>query len=144
MATPTTLPTQPERVALSRLWWVTPLTIVAASAANLVVYFIATALFEGPRRFTLLGPVNIIASTAVYLIGAAIVYALIGRFARRPIRLFRVVSVVALLLSFLAPVSAALTMPAPDAPDATTVVVLMVMHIVAAVVTVGLFTRLAR
>ncbi|MFL5803782.1 MAG: DUF6069 family protein [Roseiflexaceae bacterium] len=144
MATSTTLSVQQERVALGRLWWVTLLAIAAASAANLVVYVIATALFEGPRRFTLLGPITIVVSTAVYLVVAAIVYALIGRFARRPIRLFRRVSVVALLLSLLLPISAAITLPAPDAPDAPTVVTLIVMHIIAAILTVGLFTTLAR
>jgi uncharacterized protein DUF6069 len=144
MSTLATSSIQQERVALGRLWWVTLLTIVAASAANLVVYLIASALFEGPRRFSMLTPVSIIASIAMYLVVAAIVYALIGRFSKRPIRVFRIVSVVALLLSFGPPISAAFTFPPPDAPDATTVVTLLVMHVVAAIITVGLFTRLAR
>lgn len=144
MTTLTTSPVSQERVALGRLWWVTLLSIAAASAANLVVYLIATALFDGPRAFALLGPVPILVSTVLYLVGAAIVYALIGRLTRRPIRAFRAVAAVALLLSFLAPISAVFMMPAPDTPDATTVVVLIVMHIVAAIITVALFTRLAR
>ena len=144
MATLRTSSVTQERIAFGRLWWVTLLTIAAASAANLVVYFIATALFEGPRRFSFLNPFSIVASTAVYLVVAAIVYALIGRFSRHPIRVFRIVSVVALLLSFGAPISAAFTVPAPDTPDATTVVILLVMHVVAAIITVGLFTTQAR
>lgn len=133
-----------ERIALGRLWWVTPLAIAAASIANLIVYAVATALFSGPSQFSYLSPQSIVVSTTVYLIFAAIVFAVIGRFAKRPIRVFRIVSVVALLLSFAGPISAAFTFPPPDTPDTITVLTLLVMHVVGAIITVGLFTTLAR
>ena len=135
---------QQDKVAFGRLWWVTLLAIAAASAANILVYFIAIALFDGPRQFVMLAPTSIVVSTAVFLIVAAIVYALVGRFTRQPVQTFRKLSVVALLLSFLAPIGTALSMPPAEAPDATTIVVLIVMHVVAAIITVGLFTALAR
>ena len=135
---------QQERVALGRLWWVTLLTIVAASVANLVVYLLAIALFEGPRRFALLTPILIVVSTAVGVGAAAIVYALIGRFSKRPISVFRIVAVVALVLSFASPISAAYAFPPSDAPDVITVVFLLAMHVVAAIITIGLFTTMAR
>ena len=144
MTTLTSSSMQQERVALGRLWWVTLLTIVAASAANLVVYLIAIALFEGPRRFALLTPVSIVVSIAVGVGAAAIVYILIGRFSKRPIRVFRIVAVVALVLSFASPISAAYAFPPSDAPDATTVVCLLAMHVVTAIITIGLFTTMAR
>lgn len=119
----------------------TLLSIAAASLANLIVYAIATALFAGPRQFSYLAPLNIVVSTAIYLVIAAIVYAVIGRFSKRPVRVFRIVALVAPLLSFAMPLSAMqFTPPA----DATTVLVLLVMHVVAAIVTIGLFTTPAR
>jgi hypothetical protein len=130
-----------QRVATSRLWWVAPPTMIAAALANLIVYAIATALFAGPRQFSYLTPLSIVISTAIYLLVAAIVYAVTGRFSKRPIRVFRVVALIALLLSFAAPLSA--TQFTPPA-DATTVVVLLVMHVVAAMITIGMFTTLAR
>src|SRR5262249_32225991 len=95
----TTASIEQERVALGRLWSVTLLTIGAASAANLVIYLMAIALFEGPRQFAMLTPVSTVVSVAVGVGAAAIVYALIGRFSKRPIRVFRIVAVVALVLS---------------------------------------------
>jgi hypothetical protein len=78
---------------------------------------------------------------ATRLTVAAIVYALIGRFSKHPIRVFRVVALIALLLSFAMPLSAMqFTPPA----DVTTIVVLLVMHVVAAMITIGMFTTLAR
>jgi hypothetical protein len=133
-----------ERIALGRLLWVTPLAIAAASIANLIVYAVATALFNGPRQFSYLSPQSIVLSTTLYLVLAAIVYALIGRFAKHPIRTFKIVSAIALLLSFAAPISAAFTFLPPDTPDAITILTLLVMHVVGAVITVGLFTTLAR
>jgi Family of unknown function (DUF6069) len=144
MTTLTSSSIQQERVALGRLWWVTLLTIVAASAANLVVYLMAIALFEGPRNFALLTPVSIVVSIAVGVGAAAIAYALIGRFSKRPIRVFRIVAVVALVLSFASPISAAYVFPPSDAPDAITVGFLFAMHVVAAIITIGLFTTMAR
>src|SRR5262245_52701137 len=140
----TTASIEQERVALGRLWWVTLLTIVAASAANLVVYLLAIALFEGPRNFALLTPASIVVSVAVGVGAAAIIYALIGRFSKRPIHVFRIVAVVALLLSFASPIAAAYTFPPSDAPDAITVVFLLAMHVVTAIITIALFTTMAR
>ena len=135
-----TIPAPRQRVAIRRLWWVAPLTIIAASIANLIVYAIAAALFDGPGQFPYLTPLNIF-TTASDLIVAAIVFALIGRFATHPIRAFRIMAIVALLLSFAAPLSATgLTPPA----DTATVAVLLVMHVVAVAITIGSFTTLAQ
>lgn len=128
------------RIAPWRLLWVTPLAIIAVTIANMIVYAIATALFAGPSQFSYLSPLSIAASITIYLIVAAIVYAVIRRYAKRPTRTFRIVAVVALLLSFMGPFSARQLEPPADT---TTVVVLMLMHVVAAAITVGMFTTLA-
>ena len=81
---------------------------------------------------------SLVAITSVVgAIAAAIIFAVIGLFARRPVRLFRIVSVVALVLSFAMPLTI------PGAPFAM-VLSLEVMHVVAWAVIVWLLTTLAR
>ncbi len=135
---------QREQVAMRRLWWVGLLAIVASSGANLLVYAIAVGLFAGPREFPMLSPGSVITSTAVYLTFAVIAYAVVGRFARRPIWLFRRIAVVALLLSFIMPISAGAGMIVDAQADVATVLTLIIMHIVAAGISVSLLTTLAR
>jgi hypothetical protein len=86
---------------------------------------------QGPITFPM-----VVAMSAVGAVAGTLVYALVGRFARRPVRAFRVVSVLALVLSFAGPLTI------PGAPPGM-VVALLVMHIIAAVIVVGLLTTLA-
>ena len=76
-------------------------------------------------------------SSVVGAIGAAVVFAVIGLFARRPVRLFRIVATVVLVLSFAMPATV------PGVPVAM-ILSLEVMHVVAWAVSVGLLTTLAR
>jgi hypothetical protein len=71
-------------------------------------------------------------------LGATVVFAIVGWFARRPVRLFRVITIVVLLLSFLSPVLAL--------PGAGLNIILRLeaMHVVVAAVSVALLTTLAR
>lgn len=134
-----------ESIAWKRLPGVTLLAAVLAAVANAIVYFAASGLGAIPRDVLLpmasgeapltVGPVAI--TSVVGAIGAAIAFAIIGLFARRPVRLFRVVSVVALILSFAMPFTV------PGVPMAM-IVSLEVMHVVAWAVIVGLLTTLAR
>lgn len=68
---------------------------------------------------------------------ATLVYAFVGRFAWRPVRVFRIVAALALLFSFGGPFSIA---GAPAAMIAT----LLLMHVIAATVIVGLLTTMGR
>jgi hypothetical protein len=130
------------------LLWAAPAAILLAAAANSVIYLIADAVsgVAWEPLFTLTG---VIGSTAVYLVIAAVVYAVVARFARRPIWLYRRVALVALLLSFLPPISALLGMAAPPGVDAVaappdTFFTMLVMHVVAYAISVPVFTRLTR
>ncbi len=67
-----------------------------------------------------------------------VVFAVVGRFARRPIRLFRIIAVVVLVLSFLNPVVAL-----SDA-GLRMILTLEFMHVVVAAISVGLLTILGR
>jgi hypothetical protein len=78
----------------------------------------------------------VVVSSVVGAIGAAIVFAIIGLFARRPVRLFRIVATVVLVLSFATPPTI------PGAPVAM-ILSLEVMHVMAWAVIVGLLTTMA-
>lgn len=132
-------------IAYRRLPGAALLAAVVAAVVNALVYFAASGLGAIPRDILLplasgeapltVGPVVI--TSVVGAIGAAIAFAVIGLFAQRPIRLFRIVSIVALVLSFGAPFSV------PGLPVAM-IISLEMMHVVAWAVIVGLLTTLVR
>ena len=90
-----------ERVARGRLWWVGPLAIAGAVGANVATRYIAGKLLALPPEFEHLDYSWIIGFTVAGVSGAVLTFAAIGRFAQHPIRLFRIVSAVALVLSFI-------------------------------------------
>ena len=130
-------------IAWSRLLWVALITALAAAAANGLVYLVATAVGAIPSDFVISGPGTpltlgmVVGTTVVPAILAAVVFALLGRFTKRPVRNFVVVSAVLLVLSFVTPLTI------PGAP-LSMVLALELMHIVAAVAIVGGLTALAR
>jgi hypothetical protein len=131
-----------ERVAWGRLVSAGFLAALVAAAANAVVYLVAAAAGAMPQDIVVngQGPITLPVVATMSAFGAVAgtgVYALVGRFARRPVRVFRVVAAVALVLSFAGPFTI------PGAPAAM-VATLLLMHVVAAAVVVGLLTTLAR
>lgn len=130
-----------ERVAWSRLVPAGLLAVLVAAAANAVVYLVAAAAGAMPQDVVVngQGPITLpmVVATSVFgAVAGTAVYALVGRFARRPVRVFRVVAAVALVLSFAGP----FTIPGAPAAMVTT---LLLMHAVAAAVIVGLLTTMA-
>jgi hypothetical protein len=132
-----------ERIALGRLWWASLLAGLGATVANVVVYLIAAAAgaipqtvlvptFDQPTPITVV-PV-IINSFAPALV-AGVLLALLNRFARRPVRVFRVIAAIALVLSFANPFMI------PGAP-LVMIIVLNLMHVIAAAIIVGVLTTL--
>ena len=132
------------RVAWGRLVPVGSLAAVVAAVANALVYFVALGLGLIPQGFLIRMTsgempltVGLVAITSVVgAVGAGVVFAVIGLFARRPVGLFRIVAAVALVLSFAMPLTI------PEAP-VTVVLSLEVMHVVAWAVIVGILTRWA-
>lgn len=119
------------------------LAVVGAILAVLAVRWVAVSLVDVPPEFQPLAlPSAAIFFTAVLGTGAVIVFAVVRRAAGRPVRTFRWIAAVALLLSFL-PDAWLLSEGAAEAfPGATpaTVVALMVLHVVAAAVIVPTLT----
>jgi hypothetical protein len=134
---------QTERVALGRLWWASLLAGLAATVANVVVYLIASAAGAIPQTVLIPTPggpmpvtvAAVIINSFLPAIVAGVFLALLNRFTRRPVRIFRIVSVVLLLLSFANPFTI------PGAPIVM-IVALNLMHVVAAAIIVGVLTTL--
>lgn len=125
-----------------RLWWVGLLTIVASVVANVLVRLLAVATLDiSPDFEPLSGYVHVIRLTAFGVLGAIIVFALLARFARRPILMFKRIAAVVLVLSFV-PTVWLLVASMPGA-TAVSVGVLMLMHLVAWAISVGMLTSLA-
>ena len=134
---------QAERIATGRLWWVGPLAVITSVVANSIVRVIAVALFDISPEFAPLAWGPLIFLTVAGVTGAVIVFAVVSRFSRRPIRLFRIIAAVTLLLSFTPAFAllAAKPFPGTNARSAGT---LMLMHVVAATISVGLLEKLTR
>ena len=133
--------TKTGRIGL-RLWWVGLLAIIASVAANVLVRLLAAATLDlSPASLELLDYGGVIVLTTFGVLGAVIVFALLVRFARRPILIFKWIAVVVLLLSFV-PDVLLLVASVPGA-TALSVGVLMSMHVVAWAISVGTLITLA-
>ena len=138
-----TKPAGKERIAYRKLPWVALLAALTAAVANALVYFAALGLGFLPQSVLVPTPggehplmvAPVVVSSVFGAIGAAIVFAIIGLFARRPVRLFRIAATVVLVLSFAMPLTI------PGVPVAM-ILSLEVMHVVAWAVIVGLLTTL--
>lgn len=131
--------------SLTRLLWVSPLAMAAASAANLALYLAAGILAPEVTAWAGAGIGQIIGATAVYLIIGAIVLAIINRVSSRPARHYIIAATVGLALSFWLPISAGLGFGAPGMapPGLATVATLSLMHVVSYAISLPLYIRLA-
>ena len=131
--------------ALRNLLWVALLAMLAAIAANLVLYVVAGTLFPAVAAWPGAGPGQIVGATVAYLLFGVIALAVIARCTSRPARHFLIVAVVGLVLSLALPIGVGFGYGAPGQPpaDTATVLTLSLMHVVAFAISVPLFVRLA-
>jgi hypothetical protein len=142
---PSAQPTaQAERVDYRRLAWVGPLTIVAAAVATAIAAFVLLAMGILPSTQPAFQPFSVGIGTAMQVLLGVIVFAVIGKFARRPIFIFRIVAWVVLVLSFLNPIMAGAGMMPGFEIDTMAVIGLIILHVVAGVLTIWLLTSQAR
>ena len=133
-----------EHVALRKLIWVGPLTIVSTLIVNLILRTIAVSSFGVPETFQYLQAPYIIGSTIIFVLLALLAFVLVNRFARRPIQFYRILAFVVLCISFLSPVMALVGLfPAPGM-TLSIFWTMIVMHTVSAIIVVGLLTTLTR
>ncbi|HXT38332.1 MAG TPA: DUF6069 family protein [Chloroflexota bacterium] len=135
---------QTERIMLKCLLRAGLLAAAFAAAGTMLIRTLAIAVGAVPENYQPLQPGPVIAAPVIAALVATGVLATIARRVRRPIRAFRIVAGVGLLLSFSGPLQAgAGTMQGGTASGAT-VTTMLLMHIVAAVIIVGLLTTIGR
>ena len=144
MISTSTRSTPQERVAIRKLVWVGPLTIILAVVANLVLRSLAVSFFGVSSSFPYLQPPVIIITTVVFLLIALIAFVLTGRMSSHPVRSFWIVGGIALVASFLNPLLqlAGHWLPATgmNLPIFWTMIV---MHCLSALITIIMLTTLA-
>ncbi|MEE8129088.1 MAG: DUF6069 family protein [Vicinamibacterales bacterium] len=126
-----------------RLLWVGLQTILASVVGTLAVRAVALALLDIPPEFPpLAGPGPTVFFTVVGVFSGVVVFAVIRRFATQPIRLFRIVAAVALLVSLLPDLQLLNDAASSTFPGASVLAVgtLMVQHVVAAAIVVWMLT----
>ena len=133
-----------EHVALRKLIWVGPLTIVFTIVVNLILRAIAVSIFGIPETFQDLQVSYVIGSTIIFLLAALLVFVLVNRFARRPIHFYRILALVFLCISFLGPVMALVGLFPTPGMTLSIFWTMIVMHIVSAIIVIGLFPTLTR
>jgi hypothetical protein len=119
-----------DDVSIWRLLWVGPLTVIASLAAVLIVRIAAFALVELNGDYPPLTPTGLSIFTAFFVSLAVFVFAIVIKTSPRPIRTYRRIALVALVLSFIPD----LFLPGQEGqPGATwaAAIVLMVMHVAA-------------
>jgi Family of unknown function (DUF6069) len=127
-----------ERVPVGRLLRVGAVAAALSASANALVLAIASSLLGTvvipPDETVTFGQVA--GASVAGAVGAVVIFAVISRFTRRPIRIFMGVAAVGLLLSFL-PIALA-------GATGSSAGTLAIMHVVAAATNVGLLMALDR
>lgn len=117
-------------------------TVIAATLANVIVYFVGGAFVAYDPRFL---PLTDVSGAIVFTLPAAAVavllYAVLLRFARRPSRTFAIISAVVFVVTAIPDFTYIPTVPGATAGQTA---VLVAMHVVAAAVIVSMLTTLAR
>lgn len=127
-------------VQLRRLFWAGPLTVLASILGVLAVRVLAVLILRPNPAPPSLGWIAPIIFTLVLVTGGVLVFAVVARFAKNPIRLYQIIAFVFLLISFLPDIGfARSSMPGANWPTA---IALMIMHIAAWAITVTMLPGL--
>jgi len=127
-------------IQLNKLWWVGPLTVLTSVIGVLIVRAIAMTILTPPYAPGLQMIALPIIFTLILCTGAVFVFALVGRFAKNPVRTYLIISAAFLVISFIPDIlSVSAPMPGAGWPYSIT---LMIMHVVAGFITVGMLIKL--
>lgn len=144
MASATIASRPTESISTNRLWAAGLATIVAASIANLIIYWMSVAFLNVPSDSQILQPISIIITSVVAGFGATGVLWAISKFSHRPLRLFRIIAAVFLVLSFGGPISAMSGGMPGVVVNTQTALSMAAMHVVTAIVAVSILTTGSR
>jgi hypothetical protein len=139
-------PAAPARLTTRRILLAGVIAIVASIIANLVVFFVGTMIWPPLPDFQPLATVfPTIIFTTVFLVGATIVFWLINRFTKNPIRVFTIVAWIVFLVGLI-PDLMMMANPSSSSmgtPTTGSMITLILMHVVAFAITLWTFTRWA-
>lgn len=141
---PTITQGQPERAVTSRLWWAALLAAVLTAVAVLVIRAVGVAIGTVPADYVVLQPARIVVVSVLAAVVGAVLLAALARWARHPMRTFRIVAGVFLVISLLGPLGAGADTSAGGPASGATIATMLLMHVVAAVVIVGVLTTRTR
>lgn len=143
--TNTTSVRRAPKTVIGRLISVSLLAMLAATAADLVLYYAAGILFPEVTTWPGSGAGQIAGANGVYLLLGAVVFAATIRISHRPAYHYVILASIGLLLSLGLPISSGFGFGPPGTPaaGAATVITLSLMHIVSFVISVPLFIRMA-
>lgn len=127
-----------------RVWTTGLIAGIVAGIANLVIYFIASALgvpfnISPPDMPAPPFPLMVVIVSILFILIGTFVLTLMPRFTKRPISTWRTVAIVALLLSLLQPLGLLTGMMGPP-PPISTIISMEIMHIVAGVIAIYFLT----
>jgi hypothetical protein len=134
------------QVDKSKIWKTGLLAISASVVANLAAYFVLNALLDLPptAEFPPLGPASIAIVTALFTATGVMVFAIIARVSDNPVRLYWIISTIAVVLVSIPNVIAAMNPAAAPFPfpggTSTAYLVLIVFHVIAYLITTGTMT----
>lgn len=132
------MPISRSEILLRRLWWVGPLAVLAANAAVLIVRAIVGIVLHPSPDFIPLRWRAIVIFTTVLVTVGVLVFAIVGRFATRPIHTYRRIALVALVVSMIPDLRLPGSMPGASWPAA---LALMLLHVAAWWTAVTILTR---
>ena len=136
-----------KQVDKSKIWRAGLLAIALSVVANLVTFFMLGTLlaFPSPSEFPPLSAGAIGFMTAVFTFLAVIVFAIVVRLAKNPIRVYWIVATVAFIVSILPNIGAALNPESAPFPfpvsSAMGYWVLILFHIIAYLITTIILTK---
>lgn len=134
-----------EQVDYSKLWWLTLLAGGLSAVVNVLLYFAAQALgFVGnivPSFMAESGQdfpfaIAIVMSSVLFIIIGGVALWVIDRFNAKPISTWRIVAIVALVLSFAQPFTAF--------SNFNDIILLEIMHTIAGIITISVITTQAK
>ena len=135
---------QVPSILFSRIIWTSLLTMLAATAANLGLYYAAGILFPEVTAWPGAGAGQIVGANVVYLLLGTVVFAATIRLSPRPVHHYLILASIGLLLSLTLPISAGFGYGSPGTPPAgvATIITLSLMHIVSYAISVPMFIKM--
>ena len=133
----------PERFSFRRFIVAAPVLILIVVVMLVILDLIIGAILQPDPTFLPLNPAAVAITIVLNLVPAAIVYALIGRFTKRPWTNWYVVSIICFLLTLIPDFMLFLPNDAPMFPVVTTpyILALILFHIVGAGIFIPLLPR---